>query len=115
MADYKLTGVDLVIRALDGACIPNDSENRDRAAYHAWLVGGGVPDPYVPSVERRLVPKSLIISRVTDSQLEDVLALMTVRQMERWRAPDQPCVYADDPEVLALLNAIGADTDVVLA
>jgi hypothetical protein len=49
MADYQLTATESsVIRSADGACIPNDSANRDWAEYQQWLADGGVPDPYVP-------------------------------------------------------------------
>jgi hypothetical protein len=47
MADYQLTGTTEVIRTADGASIPNDPGNRDRAEYDKWLAAGGVPDPYV--------------------------------------------------------------------
>ena len=47
MAEYRLTNVDVVIRAADEAHIPNDPANRDRAEYEQWLADGGVPDPYV--------------------------------------------------------------------
>jgi len=48
MADYQLTSTDVVVRTEDGASIPNDPANRDRAEYDKWLAEGGVPDPYVP-------------------------------------------------------------------
>ena len=48
MADYQLTKTDIVMRTADGAFIPNDPANRDRAEYDRWLADGGVPDPYVP-------------------------------------------------------------------
>lgn len=48
MSEYQLTSSDTVLRTKDGACIPNDPANRDRAEYSAWLKAGGVPDPYVP-------------------------------------------------------------------
>lgn len=47
MSVYRLTAADAVIRIDDGACIPDDPNNRDRAEYEAWLSSGGVPDPYV--------------------------------------------------------------------
>lgn len=46
MSEYQLTSTDTVIRTIDGASIPNDPANRDRAEYSAWLKAGGVPDPY---------------------------------------------------------------------
>jgi hypothetical protein len=48
MADYQLTATAEIIRTEDGASIPADPANRDRAEYEAWLADGGVPDPYVP-------------------------------------------------------------------
>jgi len=49
MSNYQLTATEsIVIRTADGAFIPDDPANRDRAEYDEWLEGGGVPDPYVP-------------------------------------------------------------------
>jgi len=42
---YSLTASSAVIRARDGATIPNDPANTDRAAYTKWLAAGGVPSP----------------------------------------------------------------------
>lgn len=64
---------------------------------------------------RSLVSKSVILARLTDQQLDAALAAMTNRQRERWRSPDHPAIYADDPEAVALLKAIGADPATILA
>jgi hypothetical protein len=49
VAEYQLTSdSDHVIRASDGAWIPNHEGNRDWQEYQDWLDQGGVPDPYVP-------------------------------------------------------------------
>lgn len=63
---------------------------------------------------RRMVRKSTIIARLTDQQLEDAMALLDIRQAERWRAPDQPRVYFDDPDTVAVLTAVGADVATVM-
>lgn len=68
-----------------------------------------------PPPVRRMVSKATILSRLTDEQLSAILAAMTQRQRERWRMPGYPAVYADDPEVLAVLQAFNLDADVILA
>ncbi len=47
MAAYKLTE-NGVIRARDGANIPDDSDNRDYSDYQDWLAEGNTPDPTDP-------------------------------------------------------------------
>ena len=70
-------------------------------------------DLNIPPYHR--VRKSTIIYRLTDDQLTAALGAMSVRQRERWYAPDQGYINADDPESNQLLEAIGADPSVVLA
>src|SRR5690606_39214581 len=53
---------------------------------------------------RRRVRNSVITCRLTDEHLAPALYLVTPRQMERWRAPDQPTVYADDAETVAIVT-----------
>lgn len=48
MSEYKLNPGGSVIRLSDGASIPPDPANMDYAAYLAWVVAGGVPDPADP-------------------------------------------------------------------
>lgn len=82
------------------------------------VTGGKVVETFhvedIP-VERRMVPKWKVVQRLTDEQLEAAYALMTLRQQERWRAAAFPDVYADDPETLAVLAAVGSDAEAVMA
>lgn len=70
------------------------------------------------ATQPRLVPKSLIVSRLHAAGLlaaaSEALNADLYRR-ERWYASDKPAIYADDPEALALLQAIGADPAVILA
>ncbi|MCX7360461.1 MAG: hypothetical protein NTV97_00995 [Alphaproteobacteria bacterium] len=44
MAEYRLTRGSAVVRAADGAEIPDDPRNTDRQAYAVWLDAGNAPD-----------------------------------------------------------------------
>jgi hypothetical protein len=68
MADYQLTATDVVIRAADGACIPNDPANRDWIEYQQWLAAGGVPDPYVKPPKITVDNTSDFIARFTNAE-----------------------------------------------
>ena len=47
MADYAMTANEhTVLRASDGAFIPDDPANRDFQEYLTWLSQGNKPDPY---------------------------------------------------------------------
>ncbi|UTD28231.1 hypothetical protein [Bradyrhizobium sp. WD16] len=68
MAAYQCTASAAVIRTGDGALIPEDAANRDRAAYHEWLANGGVPDPYV-------APPPVAPRSISDRQFYQQLAI----------------------------------------
>lgn len=76
----------------------------------------GVPHQIRETMDppRRMVRKSIILSRLTDEQIEAAIAVLSASQAERWRASDRPAVYFDDPETVAIIRAVGADPDIVL-
>lgn len=90
------------------------------------LIAGGVtveadpaPEAQIESIPPRIrVTKTTIISRLNDLGLLQAASQVLNADLytrERWYAPDAPFVYADAPEALALLAAIGADPAVILA
>lgn len=67
---------------------------------------------------RRLLRKSIVQARLIDAGLmEAAYAALTANPtyFARWFAPDRPEVYADDPDALILLDAIGADAEAIMA
>lgn len=108
----------------------------DDPTYSAWHASGGHPTRIASEAEldavlvaaglgeraphppRRQVPKSVIISRliaagkiaVARAALEQDAAAYA-----RWWAPDRPAINCDDPDALALLAAIDADVDGIMA
>jgi len=85
------------------------------AAMLAW----GMPDEYVePPQLRRMIRKSLVKQRLIDLGLMDAaFVALTANPVAfaRWFDMDYPEVYADDPDALGLLNAIGAPVEAVMA
>lgn len=71
-----------------------------------------------PPPPTRTVLKSVIISRLIDAgKIEAARAALDqdAAAYARWWAPDRPAINYDDPDALALLQAIGADPQVILA
>jgi hypothetical protein len=104
--------------------LPNGDQVSPAVA--GWEGGGDPPlyrieeyEPPAPEPPRATVLKSVIISRLTDEQLAMVSAAFAqpenLRLRERWYAPDRPTVYCDDPDAIAMVLAIGADPEVILA
>jgi hypothetical protein len=70
-----------------------------------------------PQPEPRLVRKSLIIDRLHEAgKLDDAYAVLqgaSLYDRQRWESRD--AIYFNDPTMLAALNAVGADPDVIMA
>jgi hypothetical protein len=67
---------------------------------------------------RRMVRKSVVQARLIEAgKMNAAYAALTSNSAHyaRWFAPDHPEVYADDPDAIALLQAIGADPEAILA
>ncbi len=76
---YKLTNTDSVIRLSDGAWIPNDPANTDRAAFAAWLAAGNTPepaDPIVPVVPQSVTPRQARLALLQIGKLDAVSAAL---------------------------------------
>ena len=68
--------------------------------------------------ERRMIRKSVVQTRLIQAGLMDAAyAALTSNSayFARWFAPDRPEIYADDPDALLLLSAIGADAMTIMA
>ncbi|TGT36208.1 hypothetical protein [Mesorhizobium sp. M8A.F.Ca.ET.165.01.1.1] len=75
------------------------------------------PD-YSPIVEREKVRKSIVMQRLIDLNKMDQAYAMLAAQPKffaRWFAPDHPEVFADDPDAMAFVSALGLDPAVILA
>lgn len=103
-----------VAPSLQWVSVANDTTDQDT------YVNGAVVkyQESQPTEGPRLVRKSLIVERLNAAgKLAAASAALNsdLYARERWYAPDQPGVHADNPEVLALLAAIGAKPEDILA
>jgi hypothetical protein len=102
----------------DVAGLPDEIKAACEAAWTAELLAGWEAS-ITPTVEsKRTVLKSVIISRLIEAEkiTEARAALDSDAALyARWWAPDRPAINCDDPDALALLDAIGADPDVIMA
>lgn len=67
---------------------------------------------------RRKVLKSVVVARlISAGKIGAAKAALesSPAAFARWFASDRPAVYFDDPDALALLSAIGADPDQIMA
>jgi len=81
--------------------------------------GAPVQVPTYGAAPRRLIPKSVVQARADDvGKLGLVMALLLQPEnavyFARWFAPDWPNVYADDPQMLAMLGAVGCTEEEIV-
>ena len=113
MSDYQLTDTDIVVRTLDGARIPSDPKNTDRAAYEAWLGSGNTPDPYVApvppavSVTPRQARLALNAAGLLP-QVEAAVAAADKATQITWEFAST--ISRDDPLINTLASALGLST-----
>lgn len=79
-----------------------------------------VLEPYglLGPTARRKIKKSVVSARLIEAgKMSAAFQVLNSNPtyFARWFVPDRPYVYADDPDALLLLRAIGADADVIMA
>ncbi|MER8628506.1 hypothetical protein NKH55_01850 [Mesorhizobium opportunistum] len=73
---------------------------------------------YSPVVDRAKVRKSIVMQRLIDlSKMDQAYAMLAAQPtfFARWFAPDHPEVFADDPDAMAFVAALGLNPAVILA
>lgn len=126
-----LPGVGCVSPAQDGwegegyrlaAIVPFDLDGKNILSGPTYELRDGVPHevyevedipPARPRIEKPTVHARLIEAGKMDAAYAALS--QSPAYFARWFAPGHTYVYADDPGAIALLLAIGADPDVILA
>ena len=108
---YKLTRSDSVIRLSDGAWIPNDPANMDRAAFAAWLAEGNTPepaDPLPPAPPKQFTSLEFLDLFTEAEQLAIVTAANASAQVKLWydRMLAANFITLADPRTEAGLTAL---------
>lgn len=83
-----------------------------------WWVEGRTVTVQPPAPPRRMIRKSIVEQRLRAAGKMDAAFALLLKSGDawtRWYSREHPDVYADDPESLALLEAIGADAETIMA
>jgi len=75
-------------------------------------------EAWEPPAERRKVSKDLVEQRLAAiGKLDACMAIImgNAAFFSRWYARAYPWVYADDPDTIGVISAVGADPDEILA
>lgn len=64
---------------------------------------------------RPRISKALVRDRLTEAQRIQALGLMSADQRARWYDDTYPTVFADDPELLQMMQTMGLNPAVFLA
>lgn len=105
------------VAIIDGVRINNITrQSRYWPMIQDWIVGGGVPDVVDPAPVHT-ISKATIIERLNTAGLlaeADTALKSDLLTRMRWEAaPDR--IPADDANIVALITAISADPNVILA
>lgn len=100
--------------------IPDDVRKQIEAEWTPEVRAAFIAETTKPEPEdgKRLVPKSVIVSRLIEAgKIAAAYQALNSKPeyWARWVASDRPAINHDDPDALALLKAIGADPAVILA
>jgi hypothetical protein len=111
---YTLTSTSSVLRD-DGALIPADDCNTDWRAYQSWLAAGNAALPYAPRPDpapQSITPRQirLALSQMGfRAQVEAAVAAGPLSLQDAWNYAQE--FLRDDPNVAAMLGAVGATPD----